>query len=136
MTPDSENFGNFEDTEQQLEAMIFAAKDFVVPSEHFRPIVQEAAREQGLIRAQEQRIGRIIIGLILGSCCCSLAWPGLMYLQSRYRSVTTEDVHNRAHEIKRQRYQPFDSAFVDAYVEVREEQASKLHMTSKQDSIE
>lgn len=136
MTPDTEDAFNPNEGECQLEAMIFAAKDFVVPSEYFRPVVQEAAREQGLIRAQERRIGKMIIGLILGSCCCSLAWPGVMYLQSKYRAVTTEDIHNRAHEIKRQRYQSYDSAFVDAYVEVKEEQASKLQMTSKQDSID
>jgi hypothetical protein len=75
MTPDTEDAFNPNEAERQLEAMIFAAKDFVVPSEHFRPVVQEAAREQGLIRAQERRIGKMIIGLILGSCCCSLAWP-------------------------------------------------------------
>jgi hypothetical protein len=136
MTANSEDAFNPNEEERQLEAMIFAAKDFVVPSEHFRPVVQEAAREQGLIRAQEQRIGKMIIGLILGSCCCSLAWPGVMYLQSKYRAVTTEDIHNRALEIKRQRYQSYDSAFVDAYVEVKEEQASKLQMTSKQDSVD
>ena len=136
MTANSEDSFNPNEAERQLEAMIFAAKDFVVPSEHFRPIVQEAAREQGLIRAQEQRIGKMIIGLILGSCCCSLAWPGVMYLQAKFRAVTTEDIHNRAHEIKRQRYQSYDSAFVDAYVEVKEEQASKLQMNSKQDSVD
>ena len=135
MTPDTEDAFNPNEAERQLEAMIFAAKDFIVPSEHFRPVVQEAAREQGLIRAQERRIGKMIIGLILGSCCCSRAWPGVMYLQSKYRAVTTEDIHNRAHEIKRQRYQTYDIAFVDAYVEVKEEQSSKLQMTSKQDSI-
>lgn len=59
-----------------------------------------------------------------------------MYLQSKYRSVTTEDIHNRAHEIQRQRYQTYDSAFVDAYVEVKEEQAAKFQMTLKQDSID
>ncbi|MCE3014529.1 MAG: hypothetical protein ACK56W_09820 [Pirellula sp.] len=134
MTDKTEEAFNPNEAERQLEAIIFAAKDYVVPSEHFRPLVQEAAREQGRIRAQEQRIGKMIIGLILGSCCCSLAWPGVMYLQSRYRPVTTEEIHHRAHEIKRQRYQSYDSAFVDAYVEVREEQASKLQMNSKQDS--
>lgn len=113
---DNTERGAFED----LERMIFAARDYAVPSEDLRPRTLEKARELGRFQFQLRRLSLCaLIALLVWGAGIPV---GRMVSSWRKEFVAPfpEDVHRAARELSARQNTSKDWGMVEAFQQIRD----------------
>ncbi len=127
----SREFGEFESgldeaMHSALEERMRSASKFVQPSDSLRARVMDQARDW----AAGDRAERTVLRSALAMACCTIvtlvSWRSVEpWLESRYQTVSSEDIRQRAHELAVRYRTSEDGSLSEAYREWRENLASR-----------
>jgi hypothetical protein len=110
---------------QEVEALVLSARNYVHASEDLRPRVLETARAECGERRARRCTGQIALALVLWGLCATSGVDHATIAVAQ-QSVS-ERVLERAQE-KAAEAGDYGSGFVDAFVELREQQAEVLRL--------
>ncbi len=111
---------------QQLELQIFAARDYVVPTEDLRPRVLESARCWQGFRIRLRRWSLVALICLIGWSFCLPVGRSLSQIRNRLVAPLPQEVHQTALEFSAGDASSSPWGMVEAFQQVRRPVASML----------
>ncbi|MFN3190106.1 MAG: hypothetical protein ACE361_06245 [Aureliella sp.] len=103
----------------ELESLIFAAKNYVVTSEDLRPHLVERASDRERTRRLAKRCGLLSLACMLVWSVSLPVYRGITSLRESIKAPTSQQLEARAAKIAEQSKRNSDWSMVDAFQESR-----------------
>ena len=122
-----ESFDEQDTRFKNLEAAIFAARNYVVPSEDLRPRTLEVAREKSAQLSKIHRIGFAAAAALVVWCSCVLLAGSANAFRESFVAPFGDELLNTAIEISAEQNVSIEWGLVDAFSHYRCLQGNRIH---------